>query len=197
MTDTERRDRYAEAFFGGVAPRRLSAEDWLLIGAAMTVADLEAESIYDRAVSAEREVARLRRTVRDLESVIARQDREKDGQWKAITRLRAELEDVRRWEDVAKESLSLGQEMADEIARLRDERENARLTLAYDKEVIDRLRAELGSLAQAHSELMNRAADYVSTIERVREVLNGADISDRESGFYMDIRAALEGSTDD
>ena len=71
--------------------------------------------------------------------------------------------------DIAETALRLQAELRQLYVRLQDQ----------DRERQTRLEREL-----------NEAR---ATIERVRAVLDRADISDRETGFYMDARDALDG----
>ena len=96
--------------------------------------------------------------------------------------------------------------MVDENARLRAELEEAReeCRIARRREVryngdldraqveIARLRAELDENTGVLKALRRQRDKAEATISRVRAVLDSADLSDRETGFFMDIRAALD-----
>lgn len=54
-----------------------------------------------------------------------------------------------------------------------------------------RLRAELDGMREAAMESQNGLHEALATLARLRADLDAADLSDRETGLYMDIRAAL------
>lgn len=97
---------------------------------------------------------------------------------------------IERGDDPADATMAVADE---ETAELRWELMNLRNEVERDRDENDRLRAEL---EEADENDRRRGAELFeknATIERVRSVLGAADLSDRETGFYMDTRAALEG----
>lgn len=200
-----RREGYAAAITAARTRIGFDAYSTELADAAMAVADAEIQGAIDvmrlKVDSARDENARLRAEQKTADEYAAKM-RDEIDRWRVENaRLRAELE----------RKTSAYDELADTAtrsnARLRAERDDYRqrfeAQMTAGAELVDENKSLRTELSESQTKFRAAAiqverarrqyVEAVATIDRVRSVLCAADLSDRETGFYMDTRAALEG----